>query len=105
MQRLGKEQAQQKEALAAKLEAAATQVQAAIESYNAVLDEVRTFQEEVTNEAQGYFDDRSEKWQEGEKGEAYQAWVDEWYAADAEDIEVPEFGHADALRELPDQPE
>lgn len=31
---------------------------------------------ELVGEMQQYFDDRSEKWQEGDSGDEYQAWID-----------------------------
>lgn len=32
--------------------------------------------EKTIDRAQEYFDERSEKWQESEKGNAYQSWID-----------------------------
>lgn len=44
--------------------------QDAIDEANALLDDVR-------GDAQSHFDDRSEKWQEGDAGQQYQDWISE----------------------------
>ena len=42
----------------------------------------------MSGEMQGYIDDRSEKWQEGERGQAYMAWQQEFSDNDLEAIEL-----------------
>ena len=36
------------------------------------------FAQNVRDEAQGYFDDKSERWQEGEKGEEFTLFIESW---------------------------
>jgi hypothetical protein len=56
--------------------------------------------QEAHDDAQEYFDDRSENWQEGERGEAYQEWID---SLDA--LRDTAEGIADIADELDDVPE
>ena len=55
---------------------------------------------DAIDDAQAYFDDRSENWQEGEKGEAYQEWIDGLQEA----LDTAE-GIADTADELDDAPD
>lgn len=49
----------------------------AAEAYNEVAAEASSFCEGLRDEAQGYHDDKSEKWQEGDAGQAYAQWIEE----------------------------
>jgi ectoine hydroxylase-related dioxygenase (phytanoyl-CoA dioxygenase family) len=44
--------------------------QAALEEYNEALAEAKGFAEDIANEAEGEFDNKSEKWQEGVSNQA-----------------------------------
>jgi len=48
----------------------------ALEELNEAIGEFNSWVTEVQEQMQGYFDDRTEGWQEGEKGEQYQVWID-----------------------------
>ena len=63
--------------------------QAAIAKYNEVVEEANEWREEVEGDTQSYIEDRSERWQEGERGEATVAFVDE-YANEVETLEDPD---------------
>jgi exonuclease VII small subunit len=65
-----------------------------VEPLNAKLTEARGFVEDIYNERQGEYDDKSERWQEGERGEAAQSWLTEWQTGmdaldDMSPIEAP----------------
>lgn len=45
---------------------------------NRWLEMAELLREEVHGEMEGYFEDRTEKWQESENGEAYTEWMDQW---------------------------
>jgi hypothetical protein len=65
-----------------------------VDPLNEKLNEVRGFVEDIKNERQGEFDDKSERWQEGERGEAAQEWIQRYESAESEleemsQIEVP----------------
>lgn len=67
----------------------------AIEAFNDVSNEVKTWMQEIRDAQQETYDDRSEKWQEGESGQNYQFWMDEWEVGDQieelEILETPDF--------------
>lgn len=55
------------------------------------IDNLRVVQDRISHlaeEAQNYYDERSEKWQESENGEAYSEWISniEYKASSIEDI-------------------
>jgi hypothetical protein len=65
---------------------------AALESYNEVIEETRGFVEDIASAADGQFDDKSEKWQEGDKGQQVREWIDAWQNEpfDAIELSFPE---------------
>jgi len=99
----------------------------AFTTYQDAMTDGRDLMEELANDADNYFDDKSEKWQEGEKGEAYGEWrdrlreiadeFDEPECPEIEfDFECPEFFDFDAdpddikngddlFEDIPEEPE
>lgn len=82
-------------------------VEKALEDYNATLEEAEQFREEVHADMETYWDERSEKWQEGDAGSDYSDWKDSWsQTLDAveidfpEDLDEPELTHAEDLESL-----
>ncbi len=65
-------------------------VQAALDAYNNSVDQAREFVDDIKSEMQSYYDERSEKWQEGDAGSNYQSWIDAWENIDLSEIEVSE---------------
>lgn len=64
-------------------------------------ERAREIMDDAALSAESYHDDKSEKWQESERGEAYAEWRDrlrEVADAVAEDVEPPEV-------QMPDQPD
>jgi hypothetical protein len=57
-----------------------------ITRYNELLEEGRGVIEDIHSERQSDFDDKSERWQEGERGEATREWLDK-LDSDKEEIE------------------
>ncbi len=81
-------------------------------AYNAAVVAANEWQESLAETMQGYADERSEKWQEGDAGQAYEAWkaayeeaFDEIEIDAPEPIDVPEDAAADELEGRPDAPE
>lgn len=71
-------------------------------------EEVREILDDAAMEAEAYYDERSEKWQEGDRGQAYSDWKDrlrELADAVAEDIEPPELPEIERPDWLSDVPE
>ena len=56
----------------------------ALEALNEAIGEFNSWVTELQEQMRDYFDERTEGWQEGEKGEQYQAWIESL------DIEVDE---------------
>ncbi len=67
-------------------------------AYVAAIGNVQTFAERIHEEAEAYFDERSEKWQESERGEEYGAFVESWERV--KDMEVPEEGDPAPVEEV-----
>jgi len=88
-------------------------VETALDAYNAVLTDVRGLAEDIATQASEDIADKSEKWQEGERGQAATEYQSTWENAVFDDIEVTwpdelsidEPSHADDLEQLPEQPE
>lgn len=69
-------------------------VEAALAAYNEVLVEAGGFAEDIASTADGEFDDKSERWQEGDKASEAREWIDAWQGIDFGEIE---FTYPEAL--------
>lgn len=87
------------------------ELNAAIVAYNETVGDVEQFRGDIAGQMQEAFDEKSEKWQEGETGQAYDGWKSEWDNFEAEEmaeveIDIPgEPSTADDLEGLPESPE
>jgi hypothetical protein len=68
----------------------------AIGEYNGTLATVTEWRDGIVQEMRDYQGERSDRWQEGEAGQAYESWIGEWEGLDLSEVEVPD---------MPDQPE
>jgi len=79
----------------------------AIGEYNLALASVIEWRDGIIQEMSDYQAERSDKWQEGDAGQAYQEWIDEWEGLDLTEIEVPELGempepdHIETIEQVP----
>lgn len=95
--------------LKAEIEAQRDILNAKIEAFNEAVEETNGWVEDVARTIEEYIDERSEKWQESERGDAYGTWKDEWenftleIVDTVEEIEFEDF--ADLLDALPHVPE
>lgn len=112
MKRLSKEQVKRHAQLATDLHEAYREMEAAIgyynvavseafaklapavEAFNAKVTEANEFIGEVHDEQEAYFDEKSERWQEGDAGSAYSDWKGEW-ETEVEEVELEEPGELD----------
>lgn len=81
--------------------------------YNEALNEAQEWRDNIVTQIDEYVDERSDKWREGEKAEAYESWKSEYEAIDFSeaqlsapdelslDVENP----AEAIEGLPDSVE
>jgi hypothetical protein len=89
------------------------ELEAAVMTYNERMAEADEFRDVTVGDMQGHYDERSEKWQESERGQAYLNWINEWEGAELgeveidfpNDLETPDLSAADVLEGLPDDPE
>jgi hypothetical protein len=83
----------------------------AIRNYNEVVESARGFAEDIASAADCAIDDKSEKWQDSDNGQAAVLWKDEWESASFDEIEVeyPDdltidgIDHAATLDQLPEE--
>lgn len=70
------------------LTVARDKLNASIDTYNEAREEVRGFVEDIARQAEEDYGDKSERWQEGERGEQVQEWINELQSFTAfDDIE------------------
>lgn len=63
-------------------------VEQALETYNDKLIAIKDVYEGIAEEARNYYDERSEKWQEGDAGTNYNEWVDALEAVEFDEVEL-----------------
>lgn len=68
-----------------------------VTAFNERVSEANEFVSTVHDDQQAHFDERSEKWQEGDVGSAYSDWMSQWELA-VEEVELEEPGEL----EMPD---
>ena len=79
------------------------------DAYNDTLEQAREFAEDIASSREAEISERSERWQESEKAQAAQAFVESWQGIDLdpvdidmpEDLESPDLPHRDELEALP----
>lgn len=87
-----------------------------IEEYNEIVQEARGVVEDIASEMEGEYDEKSDNWRDGERGDATNTWIEALkdFEYDATDITAPSFeaidfsndpDHADLIDSLPRQPE
>lgn len=62
-----------------------------LERLNEAREEIRAFIEDIVSEKEGEYDDKSDNWRDGERGDATRTWIDridEIKAAFEDDIEI-----------------
>ena len=82
MNKLNKKQSKELAKHQSDLTDAAEAIEEAVEAYATAADEARAFAESIHADQQAYYDERSEKWQEGDAGTAYTEWMELWETAE-----------------------
>ena len=109
-----KEQKEKMEAEWAKVVSAVAAFNTTVAAYNAELGTAQTFVDDIVGQMEDYMNDKSEKWTDGDKGQAYDAWKSEWEGVDLSEIAAFELDehtasdaadHHETLENLPDRPE
>jgi len=108
MKRLSKEQVKEHGEIGAALHGAQQELEGAIQKYNQrvteayselapfvtafneQVDKANDFIEAVHDDQQAYFDEKSDKWQEGDAGSAYADWMGTWeFNVEEAELEEP----------------
>lgn len=55
-----------------------SELETIVEALNEKTSEANAFIEEIHDEQESFYDERSEKWQEGDAGSAYSDWMSTW---------------------------
>jgi hypothetical protein len=63
-------------------------VQEALDAYNEVVQEAQAWVEDQTTQMDEYIAERSEKWVEGERGQQYEGWKQQYESTQLEEIEI-----------------
>lgn len=92
-------------------EEAFTPVKKALDAYNEKLGEAREFVEDIVSSRRDEHGDKSDKWQEGERGQAAESWISEWENISLDDLDIdqpdaletPDPEHRDDLENLPEE--
>jgi hypothetical protein len=87
------------------------EVEHALADYNSEVEEAEKFREDIYTEQQEYFEEKSENWQQGERGEEYSSWMESWRDAqfstieidEPVELEIPDMDHAQELDSLDEQ--
>ncbi len=130
MKSLSKKQIGEKEKLASDLADARTALETAISEYNAKLEDLKgpvevalgklndvvreanEWTSAILSDMESYYDERSEKWQEGDAGSNYSSWKDE-YSGELEEaditfpdaLEMPDDPNDSTISDMPDSPD
>lgn len=129
MKRLSKQQISERDALVERLRAAGESLNSTVEraneqirllgeevteelrSYNEIIEEINEWKSSIAQEAREYFDERSDRWQTSEAGDAYNSWIDELdepleeaKTDEPESIEPPDTSAVSDLEGLPESP-
>jgi len=81
-----------------------------IQRYNNILKNARDLRDGIVASMHDYIEEQPEGWTDGDKGTAYNDWLEGWEDADlefirqAEEIEVDEQDHSETLGDLPLEP-
>jgi hypothetical protein len=71
----------------AAMEMAMEDLTMALDSYHDAVTEANAFRQQIEGDISGYYEDKAEKWQDSEAGQANLNWRDQWRER-LEDIEV-----------------
>lgn len=85
----------------------------AVNAYNALVEVTQGLVGDLGSEFDSEFDDKSETWQDGDRGSIVREWIDTYVDAELEtlevdepeDLETPDMEHAEVLNNLTPAPE
>jgi DNA repair exonuclease SbcCD ATPase subunit len=99
------------ESFNAALEAARAELAPLVEDWNEKLSEAREFASDIKGNAEGELEEKSERWQESDKGRQAAEWIEawgwepeDWEPEAAEELEPPSEEEAQGFADLPAKP-
>jgi peptidoglycan hydrolase CwlO-like protein len=92
MKKLSKDKIAELYQLYDQLDTEQSEIEAAMGVYNEIMHQLNESLQEVAEEIEAYIDDRSEKWKESERGDAYQDWL-YFFEEEKDEIDEPCFDH------------
>jgi uncharacterized protein YukE len=104
MKRLDKKDAARLAELQSELSDAKEKLESAFENMNEAITNMEEFRGEVHSKMTDYFEDRSEKWQEGDAGQQYGEWMGRWEDS-LDTLDEIELDAYDNALEYPVEPE
>ena len=102
MNKMSKECKLDRDAKVAAYQKAKTALESALEAMTDAIGDLEAWRDDLRNEVQDHFEDRSEKWQESPAGEQVQAWID---ALDDVQFDAPELDLEDLAEIVNSLPE
>ena len=100
MVRLNKDDKAKKSAFAAKFKRLSEKIESLVSEYNDTVNAANAFIQEIHEKQDDYYSERSEKWQESDKGSDYESWMSEW-EEEIEEIESPDM-YFELIEDLPE---
>jgi hypothetical protein len=70
------------------LDEAFTPVGEAMDKYNATVSDANGWKEQIVSEIDEYISNKSDKWQESDKGNAVECWKESFQSQDVEEVEL-----------------
>ncbi len=103
MLRLSKYEVETKANLISKLKDLELKTNTLVDDYNNTIALINDFADNIKQRQQDYYDERSDNWQESDRGMEYEDWKSEWESFEELDaIECPEFVDIEEFENLPD---
>jgi uncharacterized protein YukE len=90
------------EAIWPEYQAMLDKVNGVIDAFNSAVADADNFRQSVADQMQEYYDNRSDAWQNGDKGTAYREWLEQWlYSVEqVDEVEAQEMPVINGLDEL-----
>lgn len=104
MKGLTKDQLKRRDDIAGQLAVVQVELEQALAKFKAKVVEAQAFCQEVKDDIEAYITDRSDRWQEGERGQAYSEWRDAWENVEFGDVEELDEQAAETLLALDSEP-
>lgn len=104
MTKLSKAQRQRRDALLGELMTLQVNLEQAQSKYTTKLVEAQAFCREVADDIEAHITDKSDKWCESERGQAFHDWLEAWQNVEFPEVVELDGQAADVLGDLDEEP-